>query len=89
MGSAKIQIVGDGLKLGAADGHPAGVIYSGGYDSKSSVLYAAGVMGHPRGVSLAGGDPSSDSVSGLRVMHRRIGRGLLGDRFDVVAARVD
>ncbi len=52
----------------ATDAHPAGILYSGGYDTKTGVLYAASVMGHPRGVSLAGGDPSSEFVSGLRII---------------------
>ena len=65
---AVIQLVGDGLQLEATDVHPAGLLYSGGYDSKRAILYAASVMGHPRGVSLAGGDPDSEFVSGLRVM---------------------
>ena len=68
MGSAKIQLVGEGLRLEATNAHPAGILYSGGYDSKGGVLYAASVMGHPRGVSLAGGDPSSEFVSGLRII---------------------
>ena len=68
MENAKIQIVGEGLRVESTDGHPAGVLYSGGFDSEKSILYAAGVMGHPRGVSLSGGDPSSQFVSGLRIM---------------------
>ena len=68
MKTAVIQLAGEGLRLEATDAHPAGLLYSGGYDSKRGVLYAASVMGHPRGVSLAGGDPDDEFVSGLRVM---------------------
>jgi hypothetical protein len=68
MSNAVIQLVGEGLRLEATDAHPAGILYSGGYDSKAGVLYAASVMGHPRGVSLAGGNASSEFVSGLRII---------------------
>ena len=63
-----IKISGDGLQVANTDGHPPGILFSGGYDADGQVLYLSSVMGHPRGVSLAGGDPSSDHVSGMRVL---------------------
>jgi hypothetical protein len=74
MGIATIRLIGEGLRVKATDGHPAGILYSGGYDSENSVLYAASVLGHPRGVGLAGGDPSRQSISGLRIMIVESGR---------------
>ncbi len=68
MSDVKIQLVGDGFPLVASDDHPAGALFSGGYDCVERVLYAASVMGHPRGVSLADGDPNDENVSGLRVL---------------------
>jgi hypothetical protein len=65
---AKVQLADQGLKVDKTETHPAGTLYSGGYDAETNVLYLAGVLGHPRGVSLAGGDPSKPSVSGLRVL---------------------
>jgi hypothetical protein len=68
MSPATVHIAGDGLRLVATETHPAGRLFSGGYDAASNALFLASVMGHPRGVSLAGGEPSDDSVSGLRVL---------------------
>ena len=67
MGAAVI-ISGHGLRVKGAESHPAGVLFSGGYDAKQNAIYLAGVMGHPRGVTRAGGNPSSEYVSGLRVL---------------------
>jgi hypothetical protein len=64
----KVQITGDGLRVDNTASHPAGVLFSGGYDADSNVLYLAGVMGHPRGVKVAGGEPSNECVSGLRLL---------------------
>ncbi len=66
--AGKVQIVGDGLKVDRSETHPAGIMYSGGYDSDKHTLFLASVVGHPRGVSLAGGDPSADGVAGLRIL---------------------
>ncbi len=68
MKPAKINIAGEGLRVEDAVSHPAGILFSGGYDAEKNELYLASVMGHPRGVSLAGGEPSNDCVSGLRVL---------------------
>jgi hypothetical protein len=68
MNAAKLQIVGEGLKVARSHSHPAGTMFSGGYDSNVNTLFLASVVGHPRGVSLAGGDPSSADVSGLRIL---------------------
>jgi hypothetical protein len=68
MKPAKVNIAGEGLRVGDAVSHPAGTLFSGGYDAEKNELYLASVMGHPRGVSLAGGEPSNDCVSGLRVL---------------------
>jgi hypothetical protein len=56
------------LNVGEADSHPAGTLFSGGYDAATNDLYLSGVLGHPRGVSLAGGDASKPDMSGLRVL---------------------
>ena len=64
----RVQINGDGLRVEDAVSHPAGILYSGGYDPIDRVLYLASVMGHPRGVSLAGGEPAEDRVAGMRVL---------------------
>jgi hypothetical protein len=68
MESAAVKLAGDGLAVGKSDAHPAGTLFSGGYDAQRNTVYLAGVMGHPRGVNLAGGDPSSEHVAGLRVI---------------------
>jgi hypothetical protein len=68
MPPATVHVAGDGLRLVAAETHPAGRLFSGGYDSARNALFLASVMGHPRGVSLAGGDPSNENVSGLRLL---------------------
>lgn len=68
MPAAKIQIIGDGLKLAQSDSHPSGTMFSGGFDADKRTLFLASAMGHPRGVSLAGGDPSAENVSGLRIL---------------------
>jgi hypothetical protein len=65
---ARVHVADHGLNVGEADSHPAGTLFSGGYDAETNDLYLSGVLGHPRGVSLAGGDPSKPSVSGLRVL---------------------
>jgi hypothetical protein len=65
---AKVKIAGEGLRVENAVSHPAGTLFSGGYDAAKNELYLASVMGHPRGVSLAGGEPSNECVSGLRVL---------------------
>lgn len=69
-----MTIAGDGLRVADAVSHPAGILFSGGYDAERNELYLASVMGHPRGVSLAGGEPSNDCVSGLRVLITEDGR---------------
>jgi hypothetical protein len=66
--TAKVRLADQGLPVDETETHPAGTLYSGGYDAETNELYVAGVLGHPRGVSLAGGDPSKSSVSGLRVL---------------------
>jgi hypothetical protein len=66
--SAGIRIVGTGWVIGETDNHPAGKLFSGGYDSSTNTIYLGSVIGHPRGVSLAGGDPSQSNVSGMRVL---------------------
>jgi hypothetical protein len=63
-----IRIVGTGWAIVETDNHPAGKLFSGGYDSSTNTIYFGSVIGHPRGVSLAGGDPSQDRVSGMRVL---------------------
>lgn len=68
MNPAKVNIAGEGLRVEDAVSHPAGILFSGGYDAEQNELYLASVMGHPRGVSLAGGEASNDCVSGLRVL---------------------
>ena len=68
MAPAKVDIVGGGWPVSKSIGHPAGLLYSGGYDAELNTVYLAGVVGHPRGVSLGGGDPSKSCVSGLRVL---------------------
>ena len=68
MEPACVHVPDHGLQVEAADSHPAGTLFSGGYDAESNDLYLSGVLGHPRGVSLAGGDPSKPSLSGLRVL---------------------
>jgi hypothetical protein len=65
---AKVHVADQGLKVDDTESHPAGTLYSGGYDAQTNDLYLSGVLGHPRGVSLAGGDPSKSSMSGLRVL---------------------
>jgi hypothetical protein len=68
MTAANLRLVGEGLKVDKSETHPAGLMFSGGYDADAKTLFLASVVGHPRGVSLAGGDPSSGNVSGLRVL---------------------
>jgi hypothetical protein len=68
MQAAKIQIVGDGLKLAQSESHPSGTMFSGDFDADKCTLFLASAMGHPRGVSFAGGDPSAPNVSGMRVL---------------------
>ncbi|HEY2882235.1 MAG TPA: hypothetical protein VGJ15_07365 [Pirellulales bacterium] len=68
MPSKQIQIIGLGLQVPATETHPAGTMFSGGYDAVANVLYLASVIGHPRGMALAGGDPSSEHVAGLRIL---------------------
>jgi hypothetical protein len=68
MDTPRVQISGDGLRVDDAVSHPAGLLYSGGYDTVDRVLYLSSVMGHPRGVSLAGGEPAEDRVAGMRVL---------------------
>jgi len=63
-----VKLADDGLAVGESEGHPAGTLFSGGYDAERNTVFLAGVMGHPRGVNLAGGDPSSEHVAGLRVI---------------------
>jgi hypothetical protein len=65
---AELRIVGPGWVIGETDNHPAGWLFSGGYDSNTNTIYLGSVIGHPRGVSLAGGDPSHESLSGMRVL---------------------
>jgi hypothetical protein len=65
---ADIQIAGNGLRVTEAVSHPAGILFSGGYDADRNTLFLSSVMGHPRGVSVAGGEPSGDHVSGLRIL---------------------
>jgi hypothetical protein len=65
---ARIQITGPGLFVPSTETHPAGTMFSGGYDAKANVLYLSSVVGHPRGVALAGGDPSSEHVAGMRIL---------------------
>ena len=67
MNSARVEIVGNGLVMAESDTHPAGTLFSGGYDAELNTLFLASVMGHPEGVQAAGGDPSKSEVSGLRV----------------------
>src|SRR5262245_6316011 len=68
MGTAVVKLAGDGLAVGESEGHPAGTLFSGGYDAERNTVFLAGVMGHPRGVNLAGGNPSGEHVAGLRVI---------------------
>ncbi len=68
MKPAKVKIAGNGLRVVDAVSHPAGLLFSGGYDAEKNELFLSSVMGHPRGVAGAGGEPSNDSVSGLRVL---------------------
>jgi len=65
---AKVNIAGDGLRVDDAESHPAGILFSGGYDAQKNELYLSSMMGHPRGVAAAGGEPSTEDVSGLRVL---------------------
>jgi hypothetical protein len=65
---ARVQIVGAGWQVTKSQGHPAGTIFSGGYDSQSNTVFAYGEAGHPGGVRLAGGDPTKPGVSGLRII---------------------
>jgi hypothetical protein len=65
---AKVNIAGEGLRVENAVSHPAGTLFSGGYDAEKNELYLSTVIGHPRGVSLAGGEASNECVSGLRVL---------------------
>jgi hypothetical protein len=65
---AELRIVGAGWAIGETDNHPAGQLFSDGYDSSTRTIYLGSVIGHPRGVSLAGGDPSQGDVSGMRVL---------------------
>jgi hypothetical protein len=68
MPPARVQIVGEGWRVDKSQGHPAGTIFSGGYDSQSNTVFAAGEAGHPGGVRAAGGDPTRLGVSGLRII---------------------
>jgi hypothetical protein len=68
VGRANVYVSDHGLNVDESESHPAGTLFSGGYDAETNDLYLSGVLGHPRGVSLAGGDPSKPSVSGLRVL---------------------
>ena len=68
MEPAKVKTAGEGLRVDDAVSHPAGILFSGGYDAETNELYLAGAIGHPRGVVAAGGDPSSEHISGLRVL---------------------
>jgi hypothetical protein len=68
MNDIEVIVSGDGLPVSGAVSHPAGLLFSGGYDADCNTLYLSSVMGHPRGVSLAGGEPSNDRVSGMRVL---------------------
>jgi hypothetical protein len=68
MQPTQIQIAGDGLRVADAVSHPAGLLFSGGYDAEQNVLYLSSVMGHPRGVSLAGEEAVEDRVAGMRVL---------------------
>jgi hypothetical protein len=68
MEPAKVTIAGVGLKVDDAISHPAGILFSGGYDAVKNELFLSSVMGHPRGVAAAGGDPSNECVSGLRAL---------------------
>jgi hypothetical protein len=65
---AHVQIVGEGWQVSKSPGHPAGTIYSGGYDSQANTIFASGEAGHPGGVRVAGGDPTKPEVSGLRII---------------------
>jgi hypothetical protein len=65
---ARVHVSDHGVSVDETDSHPAGTLFSGGYDADTNNLYLSGVLGHPRGVSLAGGDPSKPGVSGLRVL---------------------
>jgi hypothetical protein len=62
------NLVGQGLQVDQEVSHPAGVLFSGGYDPEANELFLASVMGHPGGVAAAGGTPSVEQVSGLRVL---------------------
>jgi hypothetical protein len=68
MDMPRVQISGDGLRVEDAVSHPAGLLYSGGYDTVDQALYLSSVMGHPRGVSLAGAEPDETRVAGMRVL---------------------
>jgi len=65
---ANIHIAGEGLPIEEKSSHPAGTLFSGGYDADTNELFLSGVIGHPGGIAAAGGDPSAGSVSGLRVL---------------------
>jgi hypothetical protein len=68
MHTAKVQFAGSGLEVADAISHPAGLLFSGGFDTQRNILYLASAMGHPRGVSLAGGEAAEDRVAGMRVL---------------------
>jgi hypothetical protein len=73
VGKCKVVLKGDGFQVEESLSHPAGVVYSGGYDAELNTLFLASQMGHLGGCAEAGGDPSKTCVSGLRVFLHRSG----------------
>jgi len=65
---AEVVLVGDGFILHETPSHPAGRLFSGGYDRDLNKLFLASVVGHPGGVAAAGGDPSRECIAGMRVL---------------------
>jgi hypothetical protein len=67
MGPAEVVISGKGFAIDASPSHPAGMVYSGGYDAELNKLFLASSLGHPGGMAAGGGDPSKADVSGVRL----------------------